>query len=1096
MTIKGTLETFNLRELLQMLSFNQKVGTLVLQTEQGAQTIYMDHGRATFVEGDELVSETYARIMKRRGTFDTDRIHRAEEIFRRSGRFVGDIAFEMGLADKQARDSLYEQAMAERLFDIQLAAIKRFEFRDGEAISPNDEPARPIEPALHVESLLLDLTRKIDHWQAIAQIIPTANEVFEGTDVAVDLGAHEEVDIEDAKLVVAGIDGYKSLTQVATVSNVDLFTVAQVTAALFEAGGIRPVPTEDLLVRAEHLMAQAETEHALPLLKRSIERGDAAPAVRMRVADALEVLGRPLEAAAELETFAALSDDGEAPTVFLALQRAFVLRDGDIPSAARLCDYYLRHRPWLREHHIDASAALRRLIDESAGAGRAGEAASRLAAFIENGDAPSEDLLLLADLYIAEGRSQEAAAVLLRRAEDLLVSGRAAPARELLRRVLDLDSTRGDARRRLIAIDGAARKRRQRRRVVFLMVLFLLIVVAAGAAWWTYNQEAGRAVRHARVSATKALDTAEGQARDLLVAFQARIDRERHAEVAPTDLAEAAENLKKAVRALVEDAQPSMSRYASELENHAASGHGDSHRVILRGIEHRQSSIMDRTLDTIEKVSQEAERAINKGEAANGNGKFKQARKALVTARNLALSNAKLRERAKLLLRYVDEYFDKFKARQADMIAARERDGTPAGYRSGMRTIIEMLDSDLTRDLRLPVDVDSEPQGAQVLLNGVLTGQRTPCTVEYTPFVENARVELRFPGRESAMHVLPTWSSIQDEPEVALHWKPMVLSSMPAGPRFSVAPELGRYVWLWTQDGLPIVLRDDGRTLEGVDPESGAKSPPVLLEGANSLRMSCVLRGGSHWQLRGHRSLVVQPPQGEQWVAHTTGELVFPPTLANGIVVICDQRGIVYGLEARKGKEKWRQEISGTPSQQPYRSALGVLLATRSGSAFTCDARTGKIEALAPDAQGAATAVPFGDGALFLGGGENGCRRIDAQRAVHAVGNAHPVEGPAPFLSADGVAWIEDDGVRWLGVKSIGTPRRVDALGDEVAHIGGEGTALYAVGADSVLRAVDDPADVTPLFALPLGGEVESRPLPLGRNVYVLVGGRLLAIER
>ena len=32
MTLKGTLDTFDLRELLQMLAFNQKVGTLRLKT--------------------------------------------------------------------------------------------------------------------------------------------------------------------------------------------------------------------------------------------------------------------------------------------------------------------------------------------------------------------------------------------------------------------------------------------------------------------------------------------------------------------------------------------------------------------------------------------------------------------------------------------------------------------------------------------------------------------------------------------------------------------------------------------------------------------------------------------------------------------------------------------------------------------------------------------------------------------------------------------------------------------------------------------------------------------------------------------------------
>jgi len=37
--IKGTLETFNLPDLLQILAFNQKVGTLVLETGAGPRTL-------------------------------------------------------------------------------------------------------------------------------------------------------------------------------------------------------------------------------------------------------------------------------------------------------------------------------------------------------------------------------------------------------------------------------------------------------------------------------------------------------------------------------------------------------------------------------------------------------------------------------------------------------------------------------------------------------------------------------------------------------------------------------------------------------------------------------------------------------------------------------------------------------------------------------------------------------------------------------------------------------------------------------------------------------------------------------------------------
>ncbi len=52
------------------------------------------------------------------------------------------------------------------------------------------------------------------------------------------------------------------------------------------------------------------------------------------------------------------------------------------------------------------------------------EAATRLAQFVERGEAPAEDLLVLADLWAAAGRRPDAAQALVRRAEILLHQGR------------------------------------------------------------------------------------------------------------------------------------------------------------------------------------------------------------------------------------------------------------------------------------------------------------------------------------------------------------------------------------------------------------------------------------------------------------------------------------------------------------------------------------------------------------------------------------------------------------------------------------------------------------------------------------------------
>jgi hypothetical protein len=63
-SIKGTLDSFNLCELLQMLAFNQKEGTLVLGSEDGGRAIFLDSGRLTFLQQDPHLTASVARQVR------------------------------------------------------------------------------------------------------------------------------------------------------------------------------------------------------------------------------------------------------------------------------------------------------------------------------------------------------------------------------------------------------------------------------------------------------------------------------------------------------------------------------------------------------------------------------------------------------------------------------------------------------------------------------------------------------------------------------------------------------------------------------------------------------------------------------------------------------------------------------------------------------------------------------------------------------------------------------------------------------------------------------------------------------------------------
>jgi tetratricopeptide (TPR) repeat protein len=949
-----------------------------------------------------------------------------------------------------------------------------------------------------VESLLLDLTRKMDQWSALCEVVVGPEEIYEGTGLTVDVATaleREEVDGAIADRVVPYVDGFRSLEQVSTDSDIDQLSVLQVASALFQAGAIRPVSAEDLLARGEDLLARGEALPALPLLRRAIDRGDAPPEARLRLADALEASGRRMQAALEIDHYAAQADESQPAVVFDALHRALTLRDGDAATAARLCDFYLRNRPWLRDRRSEALNTLRHLIHGAVTDRRPLEAARRLTEFIQNGDAPSEDLLVLADLYSAGGEPSEAGSALFRRAEDLLAAGRVAPARELLQRVIQLDPSRGDARNRLHVLRGEDRKRRQRRRYTVFFVLLGLLMLGAGAAWWTYNKEAGRAVRTVRVAAEEAVQTAEDKANILIETFRDLVALAADAEVADPALAEKAEMLVTNVRAAVQGTEGELYDFAAELERYTATDHKEANLVILRHLEARRRSAIARAEGAVHEAKRRGSEALTVGEAAHTAGEFEKARVALLTARNLAFDDSAQRARAELLLEHVERYRADFGRAMEKINRAREAGDVAATYRLGVQLLIAQLDSDLTHRVKLPVALTSDPAGASVRLGDEATGQVTPCVLEYSPF-EETTLWMQLPGRMPRRFELPSFETITRDRQAALAWRPYLSADLPEGPQWSIPAAEGPFLALSHSGSVPILLTKDGRSLVTVDLEEGRPGARLRIDRAQGVRRIGTLRGGFEWRIVGQRTLLLRPPTGSPWEVQALGRLERAPATDKGVVILVDARGTAYGVDALSGREIWRRALASTPSQSPRSSALGFLITTVDGTAYAIQPESGEPKVLAAAVRGHALLLPLGSGALLLGGGPGGARIFDAEAKERVVGGAAPEAGFEPWVGDDGVAWIESDGVRWMGTEAS-APVAVEGLGNRVVGVGGMDGHLYGVSADGVLRAASVADPSLELWRSALGPDrLLSPPLALGPTVFVLTEAGLVAIAR
>ena len=261
------------------------------------------------------------------------------------------------------------------------------------------------------------------------------------------------------------------------------------------------------------------------------------------------------------------------------------------------------------------------------------------------------------------------------------------------------------------------------------------------------------------------------------------------------------------------------------------------------------------------------------------------------------------------------------------------------------------------------------------------------------------------------------------------------------------------------------------------------------------IRLGGRLEDGVEWTVHGQRTLQVRPSDGEPWVVPSSGRIVYAPIAIDGNLIFVDALGTVYAFAVDTGRQRWRTELDGTPSHRPYASELGILIATTMGAAYRVDPERGRAVPLAPATRGSAMVLPLGDGAVILGGGKDGYRIVSGDGTVRTVGDAMPRFDREPWVGRHGAAWFAPGGSIRFVSPSGGPALTLTGLGSGVEHIGGGNGFLYGTTSKGTLRGVSLTKPDQMIFEAPLGGRTTTDPLPLGKAVFILVDGALVAVE-
>lgn len=326
MALQGTLESFGISEIFQLVSQQGKTGTLEIDTGEGTARIRFLEGRLVEAWPDRRSpSELIGNLLVRAGAITQAQLDHALGVQRDSLRPLGDILIRIGAL----RLSEFQEVLAlqhrETVYRILLTRRGRFFFRN-EPVEVEEGVSSPLD----VGTLLMEGFRQIDEWPKLRERVPGDARVCLRTDAAASPLSKEEA------RVLSLVDGASSVRQIVDRSRLGEFTAREALSRLLEAG----------LVAAAEPARQAPGEAPA---RRSDARGpDAALAVvlllagflaaALAVANAATPLAdgaaalREARAAAGVERARARAWGREAPLVWPGAARAHGLHgaeDGD-----------------------------------------------------------------------------------------------------------------------------------------------------------------------------------------------------------------------------------------------------------------------------------------------------------------------------------------------------------------------------------------------------------------------------------------------------------------------------------------------------------------------------------------------------------------------------------------------------------------------------------------------------------------------------------------------------------------------------------------------------------------------------------------------
>ncbi len=235
MGLEGDLKDFKVLEVIQLLGQQGKSGVLRMWRKKGEEgEIFFSEGKITHATSNRGKEENIlGEKLVMTGIISRGDLEAALVGQKKSGRYLGEVLVEGGMADEQAiLNALYAQ-IHEVIYDVFYWKEGKFKF---ESLSVTQFPKVAVQ--LSIEEVMLNILRMVDEWPEIERRVPSPYMVLQQTEILKEQGIVLE---EDRDVIYRLVDGKRSVQEIVELSLLGKFVTLEILDDLMEGGYIETV---------------------------------------------------------------------------------------------------------------------------------------------------------------------------------------------------------------------------------------------------------------------------------------------------------------------------------------------------------------------------------------------------------------------------------------------------------------------------------------------------------------------------------------------------------------------------------------------------------------------------------------------------------------------------------------------------------------------------------------------------------------------------------------------------------------------------------------------------------------------------------------